>query len=122
MALTRDYKETINERAERDPKFALSLMNEAISSFLTGEPEAARIILRELVNSTIGFEMLAKRVNKPSKSLHRMLSADGNPTMDNLTDIFVALQNDLDFDVEVKLSPHNKALHKERAKSARPVS
>ena len=122
MALTRDYKETINERAERDPEFALSLMNEAISSFLTGEPEAARIILRELVNSTIGFEMLAKRVNKPSKSLHRMLSADGNPTMDNLTDIFVALQNDLDFDVEVKLLSHNKALHKERAKSARPVS
>ncbi len=122
MALTRDYKETINERAARDPKFALSLMNEAISSFLTGEPEEARIILRELVNSTIGFEILAKQLNKPSKSLHRMLSAKGNPTMDNLTNIFVALQNDLDFDVKIKLSSHNKMLHKERAKSARHVS
>ena len=122
MALTRDYKETINERAARDPKFALSLMNEAISSFLTGEPEEARIILRELVNSTIGFEILAKQLNKPSKSLHRMLSVKGNPTMDNLTNIFVALQNDLDFDVEIKLSSHNKTLHKERAKNARHAS
>ena len=122
MALTRDYKETINERAARDPKFALSLMNEAISSFLTGEPEEVRIILRELVNSTIGFELLAEQLNKPSKSLHRMLSAKGNPTMDNLTNIFVALQNDLDFDVEIKLSSHKKALQKERAKNAAPVS
>ena len=122
MALTRDYKETINERAARDPKFALSLMNKAISSFLTGEPEEARIILRELVNSTIGFEILAEQLNKPSKSLHRMLSAKGNPTMDNLTNIFVALQNDLDFDVEIKLSSHKKALQKVRAKSTRPVS
>ena len=97
-------------------------MNEAISSFLTGEPEEARIILRELVNSTMGFELLSEQLNKPSKSLHRMLSAKGNPTMDNLTDIFVALQNDLDFDVEIKLSSHNKALHTVARKSARPVS
>ncbi len=33
MALTRDYKQTIRERAGRDPNFAASLMNEAISSF-----------------------------------------------------------------------------------------
>jgi hypothetical protein len=37
-----------------------------------------------------------------------MLSPHGNPTMDNLTQILVALQKKLDFDVEVKLSSHNK--------------
>ncbi len=109
MVLTRDYKDTINERAAKDPKFAMSLMNEAISAFLNGEPETARIILRELVNSTIGFEILAEQLNKPSKSIHRMLSPKGNPTMDNLTSILVALQRKLDFDVEVKLSSHNKS-------------
>jgi DNA-binding phage protein len=119
MVLTRDYKATINERIESDPKFAVSLMNEAILSFLTGEAEEARIILRELVNSTIGFEMLAKQINKPSKSLHRMLSPKGNPTMDNLTDIFVALQKDLDFDVEVKLSSHNKRFQRDGSPAAR---
>ena len=108
MTLTLDYKETIRERAEKDPHFAASLMNEAITAFLEGEPETARILLRELVNSTIGFEFLARQLDKPSKSIHRMLSPHGNPTMDNLTHILVALQKKLDFEIEVKLSSHNK--------------
>ena len=108
MALTRDYKQTIRERAARDPDFAASLMNEAVTSILNGEPETARLILRELVNSTIGFEHLAEELNKPSKSVHRMLSPKGNPTMDNLTNIFSVLQRRLHFDIEVKLTTHNK--------------
>lgn len=112
MALTRDYKQTIRERAERDPDFATALMNEAVSSFLNGEPETARLILRELVNSTIGFERLAEKLDKSSKSVHRMLSLTGNPTMDNLTSIFSALQDNLDFSIEVKLSTHKKRMKK----------
>jgi len=108
MALTRDYKQTIRERAEKDPNFAASLMNEAVASFLCGEPETARLILRELVNSTIGFERLAEELDKPSKSVHRMLSPKGNPTMDNLTSIFSTLQNKLNFDIEVRLLTHSK--------------
>lgn len=109
MALTRDYKETIRERAERDPDFAAALMQEALSAIFEGEPETARIILRELVNSTIGFEMLAEELGKSSKSIHRMLSPQGNPTMDNLTSILVALQKGLGTDIKVVLSSHNKA-------------
>ncbi len=45
MALTRDYRQTIRERAERDPDFAASLMNEAVSSFLSGDSETARLVL-----------------------------------------------------------------------------
>ena len=110
MALTRDYKQTIRERAERDPNFAASLMNEAVSSFLDGEPGTARLILRELVNSTIGFELLSEELDKPSKSVHRMLSPKGNPTMDNLTNIFSVLQSRLGFNIEVKLSTHSKRM------------
>lgn len=108
MALTRDYKQTIRERVEKDPNFATALMNEAVSCFLNGEPETARLMLRELVNSTIGFELLAEKLDKSSKSVHRMLSLKGNPTMDNLTNIFSALQDKLDFSIEIKLSPSNK--------------
>ena len=108
MALARDYKETIRERAKKDPQFAASLMQEAMAAFLDGEPETTRVILRELVNSTIGFEFLAEQLDMSSKSLHRMLSAHGNPTMDNLTHILVTLQKKLEFDVEVKLSSHDK--------------
>ena len=36
----------------------------------------------------IGFELLAKKLDKLSKSVHRMLSLKGNPTMNTLTYIF----------------------------------
>ncbi len=101
MTVTRDVHETIQERIQSDPEFATALLDEAISLFLNGEPETARLVLRDLVNSTVGFEELAVTVNKPSKSLHRMLSARGNPTMDNLTKIFHVLQQKLNVNLEV---------------------
>ena len=109
MALTRDYKESIRERAEKDPDFATALLQEALTVILEGDPETARIILRELVHSTIGFEKLAEELDKSSKSIHRMLSPQGNPTMDNLTSILVALQKRLERKLKVILSSHNKA-------------
>ncbi|MDS3861937.1 transcriptional regulator [Thermosynechococcaceae cyanobacterium BACA0444] len=102
MTLTRDFKETVNSRVQRDPAFATALLDEAISLFLNGEPETARLILRELVNATVGFEELAIETSKPSKSLHRMLSAKGNPTMDNLTSILNVLRQRLQVDIKVQ--------------------
>jgi DNA-binding phage protein len=102
MALTRDFKETVNARVQRDSEFAIALLDEAISLFLNGEPETARLILRDIVNATVGFEQLAIETSKPSKSLHRMLSAKGNPTMDNLTAIFNVLRKQLNVDIKVK--------------------
>ena len=92
MALTRDFKQTVIERVERDPAFALALLDEAATLFLNGDPQTARSMLRDLVNATIGFEQLAALTDKPSKSLHRMLSPTGNPSMDNLAAISLALR------------------------------
>jgi DNA-binding phage protein len=88
MALTRDFKETIADRVVRDPKFAQALLDEAATLFLNGEPHTARLVLRDLVNASVGFEKLAQETKTPSKSLHRMLSDRGNPSMDNLAAIF----------------------------------
>jgi len=103
VSLTRDFTQTVVERVSRDQEFAKALLDEAASLFLGGEPDAARLILRDLVNATIGFEELAAHTSKPSKSLHRMLSSHGNPSMDNLAAIFSALRNALhvSFDVRV---------------------
>jgi len=73
MALTRNFKKTVVARVERDPAFAKALLDEAATLFLSDEPETARVILRDLVNATLGFEQLAKMTATPSKSLHRML-------------------------------------------------
>lgn len=101
MALTRNFKQTVIERIERDPKFAKALLDEAATLFLSGEPETARLILRDLVNATVGFEHLAVLTDKPSKSLHRMLSPKGNPSMDNLAAIFDAICTRLNVGIEV---------------------
>ena len=89
---TRDVHVTIQARIQRDPAYAQALWNEAVQLFLGGEPNTAKLILRDLVNATVGFEELAQRIQKPSKSVHRMLSAGGNPTMDNLSAIFSAVK------------------------------
>ena len=101
--LTRDFKQTVVERVERDPAFVKALLDEAATLFLNGEPDVARLILRDLVKATVGFENLAELIHKPSKSLHRMLSLKGNPSMDNLAAIFGAVRNWLRvrFDVRV---------------------
>jgi DNA-binding phage protein len=100
MALTRDFKQTVAARVQRDPRFARALLDEAATLFLNGEPYTARLLLRDLVNATMGFERLAAEIDRPSKSLHRMLSEKGNPSMENLAAIFQALQKDLGVDLK----------------------
>ena len=102
MALARDFKETVVERIQRDPAFAKAMLDEAATLFLNGEPDTARVILRDLVNATVGFETLAHVTDKNSKSLHRMLSATGNPTLDNLAAIFSAVRKSLNVKLRMR--------------------
>ena len=67
-----------------------------------GEPPTARLILRDLVNASIGFEVLAAETKMPSKSLHRMLSERGNPSMDNLAAIFGVVRKRLGVELRAR--------------------
>jgi hypothetical protein len=51
MTLTRDFKETVNARALREPEFAVALLDEAISLFLNGEIETASLIFKRFCKS-----------------------------------------------------------------------
>jgi DNA-binding phage protein len=95
MPFTRDVKQTIVARASADPLYAQALLQEAATLFLNGEADIAKMILRDLVNATVGFEQLALQLAKPPKSVHRMLSQSGNPTMSNLAAIFQSLKDSL---------------------------
>jgi len=95
MGLTRDFKDTVLARVERDPAFAKALLDEATTLLISGEAGTARLILRDLVNATLGFEQLEKLTDVPSKSLHRMLSSKGNPSMDNLAAILSAVSSNI---------------------------
>jgi DNA-binding phage protein len=104
MALTRYYKETIKMRVESEPDFAKALLHEAVDLMLDGDALTAKLVLRDLINATVGFERLAEEVQKPSKSLHRMLSASGNPTMENLSAIFATIKKALQVRIDTTVT------------------
>lgn len=82
MALTRQFKQTVAARVQRDQRFREALFTEALNAYFAGDTTVGKAILRDLVNATVGFEELALAIKKPSKSLHRMLAPRGNPSTD----------------------------------------
>jgi DNA-binding phage protein len=95
MALTRDYKETVVARIKRDRKFARALYAGAIEMLLAGETAEALSRLRDLVHAKITFKELARQTGLGEKTLHRMLSRSGNPTVRNLGVILRSIAEDL---------------------------
>ena len=79
MALTRNFKETVRARAERDTKFRKELLREGVECMLGGDVTTAKTILRDYINATVGFAEVAEYTHIPSKSLMRMLGPAGNP-------------------------------------------
>ena len=55
MALTRDYKQTIIERAQREPTFNEALFNEAVALFHNGEFDTACQMFQNLKNEARAF-------------------------------------------------------------------
>ena len=92
MALTKPFRETVVKMAQEDPEFRRGLLTEAAESFLNGETALAKLLIRDYVNATIGFQNLGKQVKKKPESLMRMLSEKGNPRADNLSTLLASLQ------------------------------
>jgi DNA-binding phage protein len=104
MALTRDFKETIKARVERDPAFRKELLIEGIESFLSGDVDTGKAVLRDYVNATIGFGELAEAVHRSPKSIMRMLSPGGNPEAQNLFEIIAYLQREAGVHFKIKVA------------------
>ena len=104
MAITRNFKETIQARALRDPEFRTGLLKESIENMLAGDTETGKMILRDYINATIGFEKLGAVIQKSPKSLMRMFSPGGNPTAKNLFGIIHTLQQKEGVQLEVQTS------------------
>ncbi len=84
MPLTREFKDTVKARVEADAEFRATLLSHAVEALLEGDMGTGKIVLRDYINATVGFEELAKDVGMPSKSLMRMLSEEENPSASNL--------------------------------------
>lgn len=92
MALGREFRETVQARAKRDPAFRKGLLTEAIERLLAGEVPLGKELLRDYINATIGFPNLAAQTNIHAKTLHQMFGPKGNPTAGKLFEIVAYLQ------------------------------
>lgn len=87
MALTRDFKETVKARAQRDAAFREALLRESVECLLAGDMDVGKAMLRNYVNATMGFKELGEHTAKSPKSLMHMLGPKGNPQARNLFEI-----------------------------------
>jgi DNA-binding phage protein len=93
MALTTDFRQTVQARVQRDPAFRKALLSDAVENLLAGEVTLGKELLRDFINATVSFPKLAERTKLNVKTLHQMFGPNGNPTARNLFDIVAYLQN-----------------------------
>ncbi len=102
MAITRSFKETVQARVARDPAFRRALLQEAVQTFIAGDVDTGKTILRDYIKATGGFEELAEATGTPSKSLIRMFGPSGNPQARNLFGVIAHLQRRAGMSLTVK--------------------
>ena len=101
MPLTRDFKATVQARAELDQEFREGLLKEGVECLLAGDVETGKIVLRVYINATIGFEELGSVTGRPPKSLMRMFGPAGNPHARNLFEVISRIQQHEGIQLEV---------------------
>lgn len=92
MALTRDFKQTIQARVLADPAFRDALLREGVEAMLAGDVDTGKVILRDYIKATVGFEKLGAETGTSPKSLIRMFGPTGNPQARNLFAVISSLQ------------------------------
>lgn len=105
MPLTRDFRDTVKARADRDPEFRAGLYQEAVQAMLDGDFGTAKILLRDVINATVGFARLSRRIDVPEKSLMRMFGPTGNPRAENLIAVVAALKDECRLSLTVHAVP-----------------
>jgi hypothetical protein len=102
MPLTKDFRETIRDRAQRQPRFRRALFSEAIDQMLAGDIDTGKSLIRNYINATVGFPALGSAIDTSPQSLMRMFGPRGNPSAKNLFTVIAALQNEEGVHFEVK--------------------
>ena len=105
MALTKGFKDLVQNRVARDPDFAAALLREGIDTMLTGDVDTGKAILRDYIKATVGFEKLGEATDTPPKSLIRMFGPRGNPQARNLFGVIGYLQRQAGVELHVAVGP-----------------
>ncbi len=84
----RSHDEAMAEMFQKDPEYALELLNSILED---GEPEELLIALRQMTKAFGGVQKVAEDAHLNPTQLYRTLSADGNPALSSLTAILKAM-------------------------------
>ena len=106
MALTRDFKATVQARVQADPAFRRALLREGIETMLSGDVDTGKAILRDYIKATVGFEKLGADIGSSGKSLIRMFDPTGNPQAHNLFAVLEQLQKHARLTLRVTAHAH----------------
>jgi len=83
MAKTRNYHDSLRESL-KDPKEAEAYLNASLEE---NDPELFLLALRNVAEAQGGMSKFAKKAKLNRESLYRMLSEEGNPQLDSLSQL-----------------------------------
>ena len=101
MAATKSFKDLVQRRVTQDREFATALLCEGIDTMLAGDVDTGKVILRDYIKASVGFEKLGEATNTPAKSLIRMFGPRGNPQARNLFGVIGYLQKQAGVELHV---------------------
>jgi DNA-binding phage protein len=78
-----------------DDKRAIGMLAFALEMIVSGDEDEAKHAMRSLIKGRLGFEETSRRTGIPARSINRMLSSEGNPSLSNLTLIIRCLHEEL---------------------------
>ena len=90
MPLSKEFKELVVARAEKDPQFRRGLITQALSMILQGETTAGRLMIRDYINATGSMNDIATKLGKQKPAIVRMLGPSGNPTLESFIPVVKA--------------------------------
>lgn len=74
-------REMTSARAEKE--FRERFIVEAVNALMVGKIDFSKSLIRDYLNVTQSFAAVADRLQKDEKSIRRMLSPSGNPSLKN---------------------------------------
>lgn len=86
-----------------DKKLRKIHLQNAMNMIFTDDRRIALLMIRDVINASIGFKALADELNTTDKNLMGMLTIKSNPTIDNIARILSVLINYEDLVSETKL-------------------
>ena len=95
------FRELVQERAANDAKFRTAFLTETIDAMLSGEPEVAKIMLRDYINATITFPGLAEGMKRPAETIQRMFAPKGSLRLGEFSKIMKILQSNANIKIQL---------------------